>query len=146
MPDPFLLDRFEVAQDEASTYATALSELRAGRKTSHWMWFVFPQIRGLAQSAMSRRYAIRSLAEAEAYLQHPVLGPRLVECTRALAELRGRTAQDVMGVTDAMKLRSSMTLFARVAPEGSPFQAVLDMYFAGAADTATEGLLERRDA
>jgi uncharacterized protein (DUF1810 family) len=75
-----------------------------------------------------------------------VLGPRLVECTRALAELRGRTAQDVMGVTDAMKLRSSMTLFARVAPEGSPFQAVLDMYFAGAADTATEGLLERRDA
>ena len=146
MPDPFLLDRFEVAQDEASTYATALSELRAGRKTSHWMWFVFPQIRGLGQSAMSRRYAIRSLAEAEAYLQHPVLGPRLVECTRALAESarphstggdgRDRRHEAAL-VDDALRARRT---------RGLAFQVVLNLYFAGAADTATEGLLERRDA
>jgi uncharacterized protein (DUF1810 family) len=140
MSDPFRLNRFEAAQEQGGTYASAISELRSGRKVSHWMWFVFPQAAGLGRSSMSRTYAIMSLAEAEAYLQHPVLGPRLVECTRALAGLRGLSAEEVLGATDAMKLRSSMTLFARVASEGSPFRDVLDLYFGGLGDPATEQL------
>lgn len=119
MDDPFDLTRFEAAQDGGGTYAAAVSELRAGRKLSHWMWFVFPQIGGLGQSATSRRYAIASPAEAHAYLEHPVLGPRLLECTRILAELSGRSALEIFGAIDAMKLRSSMTLFAHAAPESS---------------------------
>jgi uncharacterized protein (DUF1810 family) len=141
MDDPFSLSRFELAQDEGGTYEAAVSELRAGRKASHWMWFVFPQLAGLGQSSMSRRYAISSLAEARAYLHHPVLGPRLIEVTRIVAESTVRAAQDIFGATDAMKLRSSMTLFARAAPENRLFRQVLIDYFDGDADAATEGLL-----
>ncbi len=143
MTDAFPLTRFQIAQDEGKTYERAVSELRAGRKTSHWMWFVFPQIAGLGQSSMSRTYAISSLAEAEAYLQHPVLGARLVECTRILTELSGRTAQDIFGAIDAIKLRSSMTLFARAAPDSVLFRQVQGEYFDGIADAATEARLER---
>lgn len=143
MNDQFRLKRFEIAQDEAGNYAAAVSELRVGRKVSHWMWFIFPQIAGLGQSSMSRTYAITSLAEAEAYLQHPILGPRLITCTRILTEVTGRTAVDILGATDAMKLRSSMTLFARVAPDAALFQQVLNDYFDGVADAATESRLER---
>ena len=143
MNDVYRLQRFESAQDQASTYQFALSELRAGRKTSHWMWFVFPQISGLGQSSMSRAYAISSLSEARAYLDHPVLGPRLIESTGALAELTGRTAQDIFGATDAMKLRSSMTLFARAAPDNPLFGQILDRYFDGGTDEATENRLHQ---
>ncbi len=136
--DPHRLQRFVDAQDEADTYERALSELRAGRKTSHWMWFVFPQIAGLGRSPTAIAYAIASLEEARAYLAHPVLGPRLRESTRALAELDGASAGDVLGTVDAMKLRSSMTLFARAAPDEPLFRQVLDGYFDGVADEATE--------
>lgn len=142
MSDPFSLSRFEAVQADAGAYARAVLELRAGRKRSHWMWFVFPQLRGLGQSPMSQRYAISSLAEARAYLEHPVLGARLIECTRIVAELRGPSAQDVFGVTDATKLRSSMTLFARVCPEDSVFHVVLARYFDGRVDVVTEAGLE----
>jgi uncharacterized protein (DUF1810 family) len=130
------------AQDQGGTYEAAVTELRAGRKRSHWMWFVFPQIAGLGQSSISRRYAISSLDEAKAYLSHPVLGPRLIECARILAELEGVSAQDVFGGIDALKLRSSMTLFARADAANPVYQQVLDGYFAGEADRATERLLD----
>jgi uncharacterized protein (DUF1810 family) len=145
MSDPYGLRRFETAQDGGSTYGTAVAELRAGRKASHWMWFIFPQIAGLGRSSMARTYAIASLAEAEAYLAHPVLGPRLLECTGILASLTGLTAQEVLGATDAMKLRSSMTLFARAAPENPLFQQVLDQYCGGVADATTERRLDSHD-
>ena len=132
------LERFVAAQDAGGTYEAALAELRAGRKTSHWMWFVFPQIAGLGQSATARRYAISSLSEARAYLEHPVLGPRLLEATRAVDALTGRTAPEVFGETDAMKLRSSMTLFAHAAPDEPLFQRVLDRWYGGARDEATQ--------
>ena len=138
MPD---LERFVNAQDARGTYASAVDELRAGRKTSHWMWFVFPQIAGLGMSETSRRYAISSLEEARAYLAHPILGARLRECARILAESNGMTAEDIFGPVDAMKLRSSMTLFARAAPEERLFRDVLDRYFGGVADDATDALL-----
>ncbi len=138
MTDPYRLQRFVQAQDGADSYEHALSELRAGRKTGHWMWFVFPQIAGLGHSEMARTYAISSIQEARAYLDHPVLGPRLLESTRALAALRGRSADQVLGEIDAMKLRSSMTLFARAAPVEPLFREVLDRYFGGAPDEATE--------
>jgi uncharacterized protein (DUF1810 family) len=141
MNDPYRLRRFEIAQSEGGVYERTLTELRAGRKTSHWMWFVFPQISGLGQSSMSKTYAISSLAEAEAYLEDPVLGPRLIECTRILTELSGVTAQEIFGATDAMKLRSSMTLFARADPTNPLFRRVLDDYFGGVADEATESRL-----
>jgi uncharacterized protein (DUF1810 family) len=142
--DPFRLARFEIAQDDGGTYAAAVSELRAGRKVSHWMWFIFPQICGLGQSSMSRTYAITSPAEAKAYLEHPVVGSRLIECTRILTELTGRSAQDILGATDAMKLRSSMTLFAHVASDTALFRQVLNEYFDGVADEETERRLEGR--
>ncbi len=129
------LDRFVEAQD--GVYDQALAELRAGRKTSHWMWFVFPQIAGLGRSAMAQRYAIASLDEARAYLAHPVLGPRLAECAEVLTALDGTSAEAVFGGIDAVKLRSSMTLFAHAAPDEPVFRAVLDQYFAGAEDAAT---------
>jgi len=135
MSDPYDLQRFETAQE--GVYEAALGELRAGRKTGHWMWFIFPQIAGLGMSAMSQRYAISSLAEAQAYLRHPVLGARLAECARVLAEHSGRSAQDIFGGIDAVKLRSSMTLFARASDAGSIYQDVLDRYFDGAADEQT---------
>jgi len=141
MDDPFELERFVAAQDQGGTYDAAVAELRDGRKRSHWMWFVFPQIAGLGQSPISRRYAISSLAEAQAYLAHPVLGPRLVECARIVSEREGRSAEDIFGGIDAIKLRSSMTLFARADPGNPEFQAVLDGYFGGVPDSATEGLL-----
>ena len=135
MSDPHDLRRFVDAQEDV--YDAAVRELRAGRKTSHWMWFVFPQIAGLGRSPTAQKYAIRSLAEAEAYLAHPLLGPRLHECARILTALRGRGASEVFGGVDAQKLRSSMTLFARAAAEPSPFGEVLARYFDGAEDPAT---------
>lgn len=140
MPD-FDLDRFVSAQDERGTYAQALSELRRGRKDSHWMWFVFPQIAGLGFSATSRHFAISSLAEAQAYLAHPVLGPRLVEAAQLVATTEGRTAEQIFGRTDAQKLRSSVTLFSRAAPEEPSFRLVLERYFEGIPDPATEARL-----
>jgi uncharacterized protein (DUF1810 family) len=136
--DPHRLQRFVDAQDETGTYERALAELRAGRKTSHWMWFVFPQIAGLGRSPTAQTYAIDSLAEARAYLGHPVLGPRLLECSRALAELDAGSADDILGEVDAVKLRSSMTLFGRAAPEEPIFRRVLEKYFGGRPDEATE--------
>jgi uncharacterized protein (DUF1810 family) len=136
------LDRFVRAQDDGRTYERALRELRLGRKTSHWMWFVFPQIAGLGRSGMAERYAIRSLAEARAYLAHPVLGPRLLESVAAVAEApEGSTAESVFGGIDAVKLRSSVTLFLRADPRRSGFERVLDRYFDGVADVATDRLL-----
>jgi uncharacterized protein (DUF1810 family) len=142
MTDPFDLARFVEAQDAAGTYDQALRELRDGRKRSHWMWFVFPQIAGLGQSPTSRRYAIASQAEALAYLRHSVLGPRLLACVAALNQLDGRTAVQVFGSIDAQKLRSSMTLFLRADPAEPAFQQVLDRYFAGLPDAATDRLLD----
>ena len=139
--DEYDVERFVVAQDARATYASAVAELRCGRKVTHWMWFVFPQIAGLGLSEMSRRYAISSLEEARAYLAHPTLGARLRECARVLIELNGRTAEDVFGAVDAMKLRSSMTLFERAAPDDPLFRDVLERYFGGVVDDATEALL-----
>jgi len=136
--DPFDLGRFVAAQDAAGTYDRAVAELRAGRKASHWMWFVFPQIAGLGFSPTSRRYAITSLEEARAYLAHPVIGPRLTECATILTGVRGRTAEQVFGELDAQKLHSSMTLFLRAAPGEPVFRQVLDQYFGGVPDSATE--------
>lgn len=141
MSDPFGLQRFVDAQDAAGTYERALAELRAGRKRSHWMWFVFPQIAGLGRSPTAQAYAIGSLDEARAYLDHPVLGPRLRDCARALARLEGLSAAEVLGDVDAVKLRSSMTLFALAAPDEPLFGQVLERYFDGAADAATERLV-----
>jgi uncharacterized protein (DUF1810 family) len=139
--DPFGLARFVTAQNEGGTYARAVGELRQGRKRTHWMWFVFPQIHGLGHSTTAKRFAIASLAEARAYLRHPVLGPRLLECTGMVAQIRGRTAEEVFGPVDAMKLRSSMTLFTRAAPEEPLFLSVLERHFAGLLDAATQALL-----
>ena len=130
------LERFVQAQD-GGTYEQALAELRAGAKRSHWMWFVFPQVAGLGRSPTAQHYAISGLDEARAYLAHPVLGPRLVECARALADLDGRSPERVLGPVDAMKLRSSMTLFDAAAPDEPVFAAVLDRYFRGERDEAT---------
>ncbi|MGY1748790.1 DUF1810 domain-containing protein [Modestobacter sp. SYSU DS0511] len=134
--DPFDLQRFVDAQEAGGTYAQALAELRAGSKRSHWMWFVFPQVAGLGRSPMAQRYAIGGAEEARAYLAHPVLGPRLVECARALLDLGTSDPVDVLGGVDAQKLRSSMTLFAAVTAEPA-FGAVLDRFFAGDRDDAT---------
>ena len=137
------LERFVLAQEDAGTYDRAVGELRAGRKRSHWMWFVFPQIAGLGESAMSRRYAIASIDQARAYLEHPVLGTRLLECARIVSELQVASAQDVFGVVDTLKLHSSMTLFARAAQdEQTPCHDVLSRYFDGARDAATERILD----
>jgi len=140
--DPFALERFVSAQDEGGTYERALGELRAGRKRSHWMWFVFPQLAGLGSSAIARAYAIGSLAEAQAYLEHPVLGARLRECARAICELEAASPEDVLGGIDALKLRSSMTLFARADPTEPIFGEVLGRWFEGATDPLTEAALD----
>ena len=140
--DPFDLRRFVAAQNEGGTYARALEELRRGRKASHWMWFVFPQLAGLGRSDTARHFSLTSLAEARAYLQHPVLGPRLRECAGVVAALETGTADEVLGGIDALKLRSSMTLFQRAAPDDPVFAAVLDRYFAGQPDAATDAILE----
>lgn len=135
------LDRFIEAQEQAGTYDRAVAELRAGRKTSHWMWFVFPQLRGLGRSPMADEYGIGSLDEARAYLAHPVLGARLRECAQLLVGLRGTDAAAIFGAVDAIKLRSSMTLFHRAEPDEPLFSAVLGRYFAGEPDPLTERLL-----
>lgn len=134
MTDPHDLQRFIEAQ--AVTYPTALAELSRGRKTTHWMWFVFPQIAGLGHSMMARRYAVRSAEEARAYLAHPLLGPRLIEATRAVTAAKG-SADAIMGGIDAIKLRSSLTLFAAVADDPAPFEAALDRLFGGERDPET---------
>ena len=144
MDDPYDLNRFVTAQGHI--YDRALAELRAGRKQSHWMWYVFPQFAGLGMSPTSHRYAIGSIEEAQAYLAHPLLGPRLVECCEALLEVApvgggGRTAYEIMGPLDDVKLRSCVTLFAKVAPSGSVFERVLEKYFEGKPDEATLRLM-----
>ena len=138
--DPFELERFVRAQD--GTYATALAELRGGRKRSHWMWHVFPQVAGLGFSGMSQRYAIGSVAEARAYLAHVVLGLRLVECVAAVLQVQGRSANAIFGSPDDLKLRSCATLFAQVSPPGSVFERVLEQYFDGERDLRTVELLK----
>jgi len=132
---PFDLQRFVDAQSQ--TYAQALAELRAGHKRTHWMWFVFPQLAGLGRSGMAQRFAISGLEEAHGYVAHPVLGRRLVECARALTALDTADPVEVFGPVDAMKLRSSMTLFAVAAPDEPVFREVLDHYFGGDLDEAT---------
>jgi uncharacterized protein (DUF1810 family) len=130
------LERFVAAQD-GGAYERALAELRAGRKVTHWMWFVFPQLAGLGRSEMAQRYAIASLEEARAFLSHPVLGSRLREAASALLEVQGSSATDILGEIDAAKLRSSMTLFARADPAEPVFGAVLTRFFDGQEDPAT---------
>ena len=137
--DEFNLGRFVDAQ--APVYADALAELRRGRKESHWMWFVFPQLAGLGRSATARFYAIGSRDEARAYLAHPLLGPRLVECTEATLAHRGRSPEAIFGPVDAMKFRSSMTLFEAAAEGAGTFGHALDSFFDGARDAATLDLL-----
>ena len=124
------------AQNAGGTYELATEELWNGRKASHWMWFVFPQIGGLGQSPMSIRFAIASLDEAKAYLAHPVLGARIRECAQLTLDVEGKTAREIFGSIDEMKFRSSMTLFARAAPDDDLFQRCIDKYFAGAPDPA----------
>jgi uncharacterized protein (DUF1810 family) len=136
--DRYDLQRFVAAQDAGDTYDHATAELRSGHKTSHWMWFIFPQVAGLGYSPASRTYAITSLAEAGAYLAHPVLGARLIECAEILARVPGRTAEQIFGEVDALKLRSCVTLFMRAAPGEPVFRQVLDQYFDGIPDSATE--------
>lgn len=131
------LTRFTTAQDDGGTYATALAELRAGRKRTHWIWFVFPQLDGLGRSATARRYAIGSLAEARAYAAHPLLGARLRECCDALLGGEGDDPEAILGATDALKLRSSMTLFEAAAPDEPRFAAVLERFYGGHRDGAT---------
>ena len=133
--DRFHLQRFVDAQQPI--YATALGELRAGRKRSHWMWFIFPQIAGLGRSTMAQEFALSSLDEAAAYLAHPLLGPRLRECTALVAGIEGRSVGEIFGYPDDLKFRSSMTLFARAAPEERIFALCLQKYFAGEPDLLT---------
>ena len=127
--------------EQAGVYETALSEISSGRKRSHWMWFIFPQLAGLGSSAMAQRYAISGVAEAKAYLQHPVLGPRLIECAEAVVVHDGPSAAYIFGSPDDLKLRSSATLFALVSPPGSVFERLLEKYFDGTPDDKTLQLL-----
>ena len=133
------LSRFVLAQEGA--YDGVVDELRRGRKVGHWIWFIFPQVAGLGSSAMSRHFAISSLDEARAYLDHPVLGPRLRECAAIILATQGRTALEILGSIDAVKLRSSMTLFDRAAPDELVFRQVLDRFYDGQADDATDARL-----
>jgi uncharacterized protein (DUF1810 family) len=139
MVDGMDLERFVAAQDPVMDQVRR--ELAAGRKRSHWMWFVFPQLRGLGHSAMAQRYGIASLAEARALLAHPVLGPRLEECTTLVNAVQGRSAHEIFGSPDDLKFRSCMTLFAAARPGETPFQAALDRYFSGEPDPRTLALL-----
>ena len=139
MSDPYDLTRFVSAQEQS--YQEALSELERGRKQSHWMWYVFPQFDGLGTSPMSMRYSIKSSAEARAYLEHPVLGPRLVECAEAMLAVDGKSARAILGSPDDMKLKSCATLFAQISPSGSVFERLLDKFYYGERDAATLRLL-----
>jgi uncharacterized protein (DUF1810 family) len=144
MDDPYNLRRFVLAQDPV--YANVLAELRAGRKRSHWMWFIFPQITGLGYSEMARRYAIVSLEEASAYLKHPVLGARLQECSHLVAQVQGRSVEEIFGHPDDMKFHSSMTLFAQAAgnaEDAQVFNECLRKYFGGKPDALTLAQLTR---
>ncbi len=140
-PATFDLERFLVAQEPV--YADVVEELRRGRKESHWMWFVFPQVAGLGRSSMSRRYSITSLGEARAYAAHPVLGARLRECAALVLAAPGNDAERIMGPIDARKLHSSMTLFHRASPDVALFTAVLQRFFGGRPDWATDAILVR---
>jgi uncharacterized protein (DUF1810 family) len=140
-PDPFDLQRFVDAQEWS--FADALAELEAGRKQTHWIWFVFPQLAALGRSETARFFGIRSADEAGAYLAHPLLGPRLRQCCAALLPHRSEKAEAIMGSIDALKLRSSMTLFEAVAADPSPFAAVLDAFYGGARDPLTLDLIGR---
>ncbi len=140
-PDAFDLSRFVEAQ--RPSHANALAELMAGRKRSHWMWFIFPQVAGLGYSSMAQRYAIGSRAEAEAYLAHPILGERLRACVDALLEVEGRTPGQIMGSPDDLKLQSSATLFAEISPAGSSFERLLEKYYGGRKDQRTLDFLAR---
>lgn len=142
LTDPHGLARFVDAQNAHGTYQQALTELRQGHKTSHWMWFVFPQIAGLGSSPTAVRYAVRSLAEAHDYVAHPVLGPRLLECSEALLGLPGSDAAAVLGGIDARKLQSSMTLFHRADRGEETFAAVLEKYYGGSEDQGTTSILD----
>jgi uncharacterized protein (DUF1810 family) len=137
--DPYDLNRF--VQVQADDYEQALAQIKRARKQSHWMWYIFPQYDGLGFSSTSRRYAIKCRAEAEAYLSHPVLGPRLIECAEAVLGVEGRSAFEVLGSPDDVKLRSCATLFASVSPEGSVFHQLLDKYYHGERDSKTLHLL-----
>ena len=137
--DPYNLNRFVAAQEPV--FAQVCAELAAGRKQSHWMWFIFPQLRGLGSSSMAERYAIGSLAEARAYLAHPLLAERLRRCTQLVNHVEGRTVQAIFGYPDYLKFGSSMTLFARAAGDGQPFREALERYFAGEEDALTRELL-----
>jgi uncharacterized protein (DUF1810 family) len=136
---PHDLERFVRAQDR--TFESALAEIRGGRKRSHWMWYVFPQFAGLGFSEMAQRYAIGSAAEAKAYLEHAVLGPRLIECVEAALDIEGRSAREIFGSPDDQKLRSCATLFASMSPPGSSFERLLEKYFDGERDPRTMDLL-----
>lgn len=136
---PYDLERFVIEQEPV--IGGVREELRRGRKTGHWMWYVFPQLAGLGSSSMSRAFAIGSLDEARAYLDHPILGARIRECGSILLSVGGRSAMEIFGSIDAMKLRSSMTLFHRAAPDDPVFSAVLDRYFDGIPDARTDALL-----
>jgi len=139
--DPFSLNRFISAQNEV--YNSVLAELRSGTKRTHWMWFIFPQIDGLGHSPTTRYYAIKSIDEARKYLNHPILGSRLLECAEAVLAIKGRSATEIFGYPDDFKLKSSMTLFAFVSDPGSIFVRVLDKYFQGEHDIRTLQLLEK---
>jgi uncharacterized protein (DUF1810 family) len=137
--DPYDLRRFVQAQE--NDYEQALSELTRGRKRTHWMWYIFPQLDGLASSATAKRFSIKGVLEARAYLAHPVLGPRLLECAEAVASIEGRSAMEIFGYPDDLKLRSSATLFASVLPPGSVFDRLIAKYYAGVRDGRTLHLL-----
>jgi uncharacterized protein (DUF1810 family) len=139
MDDPYNLSRFVQAQE--GDYNKALAEIKNGRKRTHWMWFIFPQIDGLAFSSMTKFYSIKSIAEARAYLDHPILGPRLLECAEAMVLLEGRSATEILGFPDDLKMRSCATLFACVLPPGSVFHRLLEKYFGGGCDSKTLHLL-----
>ena len=139
MADPFNLERFVKAQ--ADCYPQVLAELGAGEKRSHWIWFIFPQMKGLGHSSLAEFYGIGSLTEAQAYARHPLLGPRLVECTRLVNQVEGRTIQEIFGYPDDLKFRSSMTLFAHAAEDSTEFDAALKKYFDGEGDTLTAAML-----
>jgi uncharacterized protein (DUF1810 family) len=140
MSDATGLERFVAAQTGVDE--VALAEIRAGRKQTHWMWFVFPQVAGLGSSATAQKFAIRDLAETAAYLRHPLLGARLKECAEAVLGVEGRTAHEIFGSPDDLKLRSCATLFAQVAPPGSVFERLLEKYFGGQPDPRTLALLD----
>ena len=137
-----MLEHFVAAQDPI--YQTALAELRAGDKQTHWMWFIFPQLRALGRSATALRYGLADLSEAKAYLAHKVLGPRLRECTQAMLGVEGRSAHDILHSPDDLKFRSSMTLFLLASADPAPFRAALDKYYGGELDPRTVELLEAR--